>query len=248
MSKRLQGMICAFLICAFIADGTTSASKLEKAIDVTYRDIKIMINGEELIPKDAAGNIVEPFIYNGTTYLPVRAISEAFGRDVNWNNDTSTVTVSGQPAKKMYVHDHFGKIKQKSSGFSLERANSSTYIGCIVYPMQSTMDKSGMCDFRSSLTYPAEKHVEKITGTFVAPECTGEKESSARIRIYDEKKNTLYESEYLSSSAPDASIEFEVETKGCREITIDFEGKTSAIPPEECYCRIGDLAVYTTDY
>lgn len=30
--------------------------------------------GVKIEPKDATGETVEPFIYNGTTYLPVRAI------------------------------------------------------------------------------------------------------------------------------------------------------------------------------
>ncbi|MDR1503418.1 MAG: copper amine oxidase N-terminal domain-containing protein, partial [Prevotella sp.] len=57
-----------------------------KAIPVTYRDIKIIIDGIEFTPKDANGKTVEPFIYNGTTFVPIRAISEAFGVEVGWRH------------------------------------------------------------------------------------------------------------------------------------------------------------------
>lgn len=56
--------------------------------------IHISINGHELIPKDAAGNIVEPFLKDGTTYLPLRAISEALGKSVEWDESTNTVLVN----------------------------------------------------------------------------------------------------------------------------------------------------------
>lgn len=58
---------------------------------LSYNDITICINGREFTPKDAAGNVVEPFIMNGTTYLPVRAVGEALGLNVNWDGDTHTV-------------------------------------------------------------------------------------------------------------------------------------------------------------
>jgi hypothetical protein len=53
-----------------------------KTIQVIYRDIKILIDGTELEPKDANGKVVEPFIYNGSVFVPVRAVSEAFGAEV----------------------------------------------------------------------------------------------------------------------------------------------------------------------
>ena len=44
-------------------------------------------------PKDANGNTVEPFIIDGTTYLPVRAVSNALGLNVGWDDATSTVSL-----------------------------------------------------------------------------------------------------------------------------------------------------------
>jgi len=62
-----------------------------------FRDIKLVIDGALFTPRDSAGNVVEPFIYNGTTYLPVRAVGEAFGKPVEWDGDTSTVYVGNIP-------------------------------------------------------------------------------------------------------------------------------------------------------
>ena len=39
---------------------------------------------------DSTGKKIEPFIYNGTTYLPIRAVGEALGKQVQWDQNTKT--------------------------------------------------------------------------------------------------------------------------------------------------------------
>ncbi|NMA03209.1 MAG: copper amine oxidase N-terminal domain-containing protein, partial [Clostridiales bacterium] len=75
------------------------AKSIQESISVTYSDIKIVIDGIKIDPKDADGRTVEPFIYNGTTYLPVRAISESLGKQVGWDQDTKTVYIGLVPEK-----------------------------------------------------------------------------------------------------------------------------------------------------
>ena len=43
---------------------------------------------------DANGNYVEPFIIDGTTYLPVRGIASALGLNVGWDGATKTVLLT----------------------------------------------------------------------------------------------------------------------------------------------------------
>jgi|GEM_PF-4627022 len=75
-----------------LPSGTTT-----KTIQINYRDIKIMVNGLEVIPTDVNGVYVEPFLYNGTTFLPVRAVSQAIGYSIGWDAATSTVSLTEQP-------------------------------------------------------------------------------------------------------------------------------------------------------
>lgn len=44
--------------------------------------------------KDANGMAVEPFAIDGTTYLPVRAVSDAVGLDVEWDQKNQQVKLS----------------------------------------------------------------------------------------------------------------------------------------------------------
>jgi hypothetical protein len=50
-------------------------------------------------PRDANGASVEPFTVNGTTYLPVRAIAEALGMEVSWDNGAKTVYIGAPPVQ-----------------------------------------------------------------------------------------------------------------------------------------------------
>ena len=97
MSKRLQGFVAAFAVILIACGIFSYASDIYKNISVLYNDIKIVIDGKQYIPKDAYGKTVEPFIYEGTTYLPVRAVAQAFDKEVLWDDKTFTVSINSKP-------------------------------------------------------------------------------------------------------------------------------------------------------
>ncbi len=113
MKKRLQGLIAGVLIGTILTSGVVFAKQSSETINVIYDNIKILIDGKEYQPTDANGNAVEPFIYNGTTYLPVRAIANAFDKEVDWEAQTSTVTLG---SKNYDWLDQMGYVDYKTSG------------------------------------------------------------------------------------------------------------------------------------
>lgn len=88
ISIALVIVFALVLACSAIAAASTVQATL------TYRDIKVVLDGKKVDLVDAAGNPVEPFIINGTTYLPLRAVSNALGLEVGWDGATSTVSLS----------------------------------------------------------------------------------------------------------------------------------------------------------
>lgn len=66
-----------------------------KTLTASYPGISIYLNSALITPKDANGTVVAPFIVNGTTYLPVRAIANALGLTVDWNGATYTISLTG---------------------------------------------------------------------------------------------------------------------------------------------------------
>lgn len=92
MKDKLKGLIVGILIGA-LAVPTAFATVGTVTKELLYENIKITMNGEALNPTDANGTYVEPFIIDGTTYLPVRAIANAMGLDVLWDDTTKTVAL-----------------------------------------------------------------------------------------------------------------------------------------------------------
>lgn len=64
-----------------------------QSINVQYADIKLIIDGKEVTPKDVNGKETEPFIYDGTTFVPARAVAEALNKKVAWNFATKSVII-----------------------------------------------------------------------------------------------------------------------------------------------------------
>lgn len=91
-SSFFAGMLTMLLILGL--GGTAFAAAYQKQATLNYQGIKITLDGEEITPKDGAGNVVEPFTIDGTTYLPVRAIGNALGLEVGWDGTTNTVILT----------------------------------------------------------------------------------------------------------------------------------------------------------
>ena len=105
MKQKLQGFITGVLIGATLTSGMVVAKSGTEMIEALYNNIKIYVDGVKIEPKDATGKMVEPFIYNGTTYIPVRAVAEAIGKEVNWEGLTQSVYIGKMPGKEIYLTD-----------------------------------------------------------------------------------------------------------------------------------------------
>ena len=94
MKKNLRVALLIF-ICVLVCSAAAFAagSGYTKQLTANYAGITLVVHGETVTPKDASGNIVDPFIVDGTTYLPVRAVAEALGEEVSWDGATKTVYI-----------------------------------------------------------------------------------------------------------------------------------------------------------
>ena len=88
---KCKKVICMVLVLAAVFATTAFATVGSRTAELFYNNIKVMINGKEVTPTDASGNAVEPFIIDGTTYLPVRGVASALGMNVGWDDSTKTV-------------------------------------------------------------------------------------------------------------------------------------------------------------
>ena len=147
IKKRIKTIIIAFLMVAMLCM-TVFAAGYQSA-QIYYNNIKIVIDGEEITPKDVLGNVVDPFIMNGTTYLPVRAVGEALGMEVEWVGKTYTVLlttpeVPPEPKPKMtYLGVDLLAYEATNRYFAYYTEKSFTMLG----------DEYEGCTFRVRMSY-----------------------------------------------------------------------------------------------
>ncbi len=251
MKKRLQGLIAGVLIGAMLTSGVVFAKNIHETINAVYMNVKLVIDGEEITPKDANGNIVEPFIYNGTTYLPVRAIGEAFNKDVHWDGETATVYVGDivKAAKEVYLYDkpyiECGNssefIAGKSKDFTYLENISTKYIGFDLTEYEKN-EENGRSYYKNYVIYPLNGLAKKVKGTFMPTHKFGSAEY--QFDFYNESGKLLYQSPIMTNAT--APIDFEFETKNAINLKIQCvandKGHYGPI------CTINNITILTTDY
>ena len=142
ISKKLA---VTSLVAVLLASSGVYAASKKINIEVAYDNIKIVVNGKDVIfGKDLSGNKVEPFIYQGITYLPVRAVGEALGQEVKWDGITKTVYVgqNGQVKKDMAEKNMADLVEPFSSNrFKVYKSDGKTIsLGGVEYKTGFNID------------------------------------------------------------------------------------------------------------
>lgn len=87
-SGLLTGMIVASSITTFGAGG--------RMVEI-FENVKRVVVDDKYMPMEDTNR---PFMYNGTTYVPLRFISEKLGKGVSWDAKTGTVYIGGDSKKQ----------------------------------------------------------------------------------------------------------------------------------------------------
>lgn len=130
--------IALALVCGMVI-GANAADTLKEISAYLNYGITIKYNGEVQNLTDAGGNRVYPISYNGTTYLPVRAVSNMLGIGVDWDGATQTVLL-GKTGATVNLMDTY---KPYTSYQSVSRVISDWHDGPIFYQKSTTPENIG---------------------------------------------------------------------------------------------------------
>lgn len=98
MNKKRRAIAVAAAAALTFSCGVF-ADDIVKTITAELRgDVSVVVDGKLQAFQDANGKTVYPVMYEGTTYLPVRAISNLMGKAVNWDDATQTVQLGALDA------------------------------------------------------------------------------------------------------------------------------------------------------
>lgn len=83
--KRISSIFLLTILILALTYGFSSAVDTSESIDVFRNLIKVDVNNQ-LVTMDN-------FLYNGTTYVPIREVAELLGKEVGWNAYSKTASI-----------------------------------------------------------------------------------------------------------------------------------------------------------
>ncbi|MFE5317244.1 peptidylprolyl isomerase [Paenibacillus sp. NPDC056579] len=118
MNDKVKGLLLGLSLGTLLTGTVAYASGTQ--IEVYFQNIKYMFDGFEKKPAEDQG---QGFIYNGTTYVPLRFVSEALGKEVQWDGDTQTAWIGRKIDRSAVIATY--------PGGQVTRGDYETYLAII---------------------------------------------------------------------------------------------------------------------
>lgn len=113
MKKKLVSLLVGgSLVCGFTL-GAGAAPALEKITAHLNWGVNFEVDGKSWTPTHVDGHEIAPIIYEDTNYVPVRAVSEALGVAVEWDQKTQTIKI-GEGTKQVPITSEGINVKYSS--------------------------------------------------------------------------------------------------------------------------------------
>lgn len=224
MKKQWKGFLAGLLVAMLASSIVTPAlgALAAKTIQV-YTGVTVYVDDQFVLPTDANGCPVDTFVYNGTTYLPVRAIGNALGRPVQWDSKTNSVYIGFRP--HVMVRD----LPTSRISEPWDTYNGKDNLG---------RERLGALDFQSDFyvsqnIYVVDGHYSTVSGTlFQKYEKRNATNKPSTLKIYGDNV-LLFHSDMKGGMNP---VNFSVDITGVQELRIDFDSPGG-------YAAIADFGV-----
>lgn len=89
MSKNYKRLCLALALSTVVGTGAVAAKSGTESKQATYRNIQVNYNGTN------QSLALEPFLIDGSVYVPLRAFGDIVGVSANWNAASNTVSLTG---------------------------------------------------------------------------------------------------------------------------------------------------------
>ena len=100
MKKRTLALLLVAVFTVSMLAGIGAAGLITKITAELREDFTIRVDGEKQIFRNADGERVYPILFEGTTYLPVRAIGELMDKTVYWDEGKKEIDLRTEETDK----------------------------------------------------------------------------------------------------------------------------------------------------
>lgn len=199
MKDKIKGFVAGATVMGMLIGSAAYAAGGGSQIEVFFKDLKYMFDGIQKTPSEGTG-----FIYNGTTYVPLRFVSEALDKKVEWDGENETIWVGQKLASFSYLtkveyaradgrasNDAFYVDKIKSNSYtnykdeSIKIAGTKFENSMSVYLSPYASEKTG------TLTYNLNGNYSQLTGKIGIDDAYKNSKASGKIRIIADGKEVV---------------------------------------------------------
>lgn len=218
----VRGFCLGLLTAALIAGTGLPAHALSalQQINVSMGGISIFVDGRLQVPTDVKGNVVEPLIYAGTTYLPVRAVVGMLSdKAVEWDANTESIYIGLKPGAGQVLRAD--TIKSYDSSAMLARAGTDAQF-TLLGETQTPFNR-----YRKGYTAKLDGLYTELNGQFIIPYSNLGSRDAGKLCIYSVDQygvKTLIDSYELR--AGDEAVSVKTNLRGCDFLYIDTESTT----------------------
>jgi len=260
-TQKLRYILFGALISLFLSTAVVPAlaGSTSKQLMAYYNNIKIVLDGAVLTPKDGSGKVVEPFTVDGTTYLPVRALCEAIGKDVTWDAATQTVYVGKEDQTKPDTYlDRIQYNDYKTAwptntyykiNGTITDLTNTTYSNGILFSIETYDAVKDDNDKASTIVdYPLNGQYKTLNGKVVVPTATniaGLKETScngadiaANVYFYADGR-LIYTAKNVTPTMP---FTYSLDLTGVNMLTVKMSWNNNSL--YTAYIALTDCALY----
>lgn len=243
--ETLKGFLIGMIVTVLLT--TTVFAATGQNIEIVYGVVKsIIIDGEDKTPTEQKNM---PFVYNGTTYVPVRYISESMNKKVSWDGNTGTIFIGDLQKKSSYFYKK-GFAESTDMIIVREDIRGVALVNDFNWGKYTKGEDGNIKYFKESITYNLNGDVEKVEGSIDMlnefgkrdSDNEGNKKVSGQVRIYDSNDNIVYKSEFVRLESD--PIDFEIDTKNMLNIKFELYLQTPHSETGGGSIAIKDLRYY----
>ncbi len=135
MKKRTVVLLLAAISVVSVLAGAVGMGLIQDIKAQLRGDFTIIVDGKIQTFKNADGETVYPLLYDGTTYLPVRAIGELMGKDVYWYENEKKIVLSDKKPETtvtdadVIISDSGAKAPKRPAHQAKKDVDTSSFIG-----------------------------------------------------------------------------------------------------------------------
>lgn len=183
----MKKIVVLLLVCVLILGGKIVFSNSITSITAQINPaINYTLDGEKFVPRDMDGSVMDTIIYNGRSYVPLRAIAEALGIAVDWEGSTSTIILGEREGKGQSL-------------FSMNFKETGSYL----VDVQKTTESK-------FLTFTAgAQNVAFEEGIFIENRSSSNRNSAGLIFNTNKKYQKLYLKTFIHKDT-DSNVEIEI--------------------------------------